>query len=54
MQNRTSFFNKKVIARFDKKKAACRKKNIDDPREESIIEDPEEEPSLRTERGPYH
>ena len=32
---------KKAVARFDKKVAACRKKSTDDPREESITEDPE-------------
>ena len=32
---------KKTVACFDKKLAACRKKSTDDPREESITEDPE-------------
>ena len=31
----------KVLAHFDKKIAAYRKKKTDDPREESITEDPE-------------
>ena len=44
MQNRTYVFNKKVVARLDKKIAVYRKKKSDGPREESITEELEEEP----------
>ena len=35
----------KVAARFDKKTAAYGKKNTNDPREESLTEDPEQKPN---------
>ena len=37
-------FLKKVAAPFDKKVPACRKKTIDNPKEESITKEPFEEP----------
>ena len=43
MHNKFLFLIKKIVARFDKKMAAWRKKSIDDPREESITADPEED-----------
>ena len=50
------FLIKKVAAHFDNKIAACQKKSIDDPREESITEDSTRTVKRTTEkhRGPYH
>ena len=45
------FLLKKIAAQFDKKIATWRKKNIDDPGEESITTDPEKTLSVMTERG---
>ena len=48
------FLIRKVIARFDKKIAACRKKSTDDPKEESLLWTLKRSLSLRTQGGPYH
>ena len=45
MQKRTSAFNKKVVAPFDRKVPAYCKKRTNNPREQSITEDPFEEPT---------
>ena len=44
----------KSVVSFDKKIISFWKKKTDDPRKESITEDPQEEPSLRTQEGPFH
>ena len=48
----TVFNKKQVVARFDKN-IGMPEKSTHDPKEESIIEDPEQE-LLRTHRGSYH
>ena len=37
-------YNTKIVTRFNKNVATCHKKSTDDPREESITDNPEKDP----------
>ena len=54
MQNKTSVFEKKVVARFDKKNSDMAEKNTDEEKNLLLGTIKKNTLSLRTQRRPYY